>query len=511
MSGRTAAKVSDAVGSFGERYPLRKDQCRSRKQTSATIRNIRTGFNQEILTGTMVEQFEDQGGVATMDPNPVVRWAVSRVISRLMAPRRLATKRQKIEQRRIKACQPHIVEYFHQVDDAYSHLAVQVLQPLTERFDIRLVTHLVSGPRGDNVAEPELLDRLSRYDAFQIAPHYGLQFPETDEAPPARLVRLAAAILAAQSAEGFSDLGAEVGQALWTADAAGLEALAKRYGRETDEAAEARIAAGNDRRHRLKHYSGAMFYYGDEWYWGVDRLYHLEGRLAELQADRRPGAPLIAPRPGTGAAELTDDGRLTLEVFASLRSPYTAVGFDRAVHLAQEAGVRLVIRPVLPMVMRGVPATREKGLYIFGDAAREAREAGVPYGNFYDPIGEPVRRCYSLYPWACEQGKGIELLSSFLRAAFVLGINTNNDMGLRAVVADAGLDWTEAQALVGQSGWEEELEANRLALYEAGLWGVPSFRLLDENGRQLLALWGQDRLWLIAREIQRQLKARPGC
>ena len=33
----------------------------------------------------------------------------------------------------------------------------------------------------------------------------------------------------------------------------------------------------------------------------------------------------------------------------------------------------------------------------------------------------------------------------------------------------------------------------------------PSFRLLDEQGQQLLALWGQDRLWLFAREIQRQL------
>ena len=73
------------------------------------------------------------------------------------------------------------------------------------------------------------------------------------------------------------------------------------------------------------------------------------------------------------------------------------------------------------MVMRGVPATREKGMYIFTDAAREARAAGTPYGNFYDPIGDPARRCYALYPWAASQGKGVELCSSFLRHAFVLG------------------------------------------------------------------------------------------
>ncbi len=491
--------------------PVRQRRGPEPEETFAKLFHTLTGTFQRILTRAMARHFEDQGGVATMDPNPVVRWLTSKVISRLTSPQRLVRRRQKTEQRRVSAGQPHVVEYFHQVDDGYSHLTAQVLKPLTERYDIRLVVYLVSGPEGNNVADPELLERLSRYDAFHIAPHYGLHFPERDEPPSASLVRLAAAILSAQSAEGFSDCAAEVGDALWADDTGGLGALAERYGRETDEAVEAKFAAGNDRRQQLKHYSGAMFYYGGEWYWGVDRLYHLEKRLADLHADRRAGEPLIAPRPGVDAPVLTDDGRLTLEVFASLRSPYTAVGFDRAVDLARDAGVRLAVRPVLPMVMRGVPATREKGLYIFGDAAREARESGVPYGNFYDPVGEPVRRCYSLYPWACGQGRGIELISNFLRAAFVDGINTNNDKGLQTVVEAAGLDWAQARRIVGQSGWEEELEANRLALYQAGLWGVPSFRLLDENGRQVLALWGQDRLWLIAREIQRQLGVRQEC
>ncbi len=40
----------------------------------------------------------------------------------------------------------------------------------------------------------------------------------------------------------------------------------------------------------LKHYSGAMFYYGQEWYWGVDRLHYLEQRLSELGVDRDPSA-----------------------------------------------------------------------------------------------------------------------------------------------------------------------------------------------------------------------------
>ncbi|HEY6130469.1 MAG TPA: DsbA family protein, partial [Halioglobus sp.] len=109
---------------------------------------------------------------------------------------------------------------------------------------------------------------------------------------------------------------------------------------------------------------------------------------------------------------------------------------------------------------------------------------------------------------ACEQGKGVELLSAFLRCAFAEGVNINQAKGLRTVVENAGLDWGTAQRIVGQPGWEADLETNRLAMYASGLWGVPSFRLLDESGGVVLALWGQDRLWLFAREIQRQLATR---
>jgi len=456
----------------------------------------------------MTQQFQDQGGAASMDPNPVVRWLTSTVMTRLSRPQRREKLRKQSEKQRIKAGQPHVVEYFHQVDDGYSHLAAQVLRSLAARYDIELVCHLVRGPEGNNVAEPELLLRLSRYDAFHVAPDYGLEFPQHEAAPDPALVKLASTILAAQDSNGFIDCVAEVGRLLWADDDRGLRALAEQLGTASQAQADVKIESGTARRSELQHYSGAMFYYGQEWYWGVDRLYHLEKRLAELGIDRQPGQPLVMPRPAMEVGELRDSGSLTLEVYPSLRSPYSAMSFDRAVKLAQDSGVRLVVRPVLPMVMRGVPATRQKGFYIFGDAAREAWEAGVPYGNFYDPIGEPVRRCYSLYAWACEQGRGNEMLSSFFNCAFVTGVNTNNDKGLKTVVEKAGLDWEQARRIVGQPGWESALEANRLAMYEAGLWGVPSFRLLDDKGQQLLALWGQDRLWLFAREIQRQLARR---
>ena len=454
----------------------------------------------------MVQQFKEQGGASTMDPSPVRRWLQSKIMTHLVSPKRWQKKRDRFEKKRINSGHRHVVEYFHQVDDGYSHLAAQCLAELAQRYDIELVCHLVTGPSGNNAPEPDLLLKLSRYDAHCVASEYGLTFYEHPEPPSVESTNLAVSILAAQSDQSFIDNAVQIGDALWSADQASLKNLAQQLSVASAQQLAQRIEQGNVRRAQLGHYSGAMFYYGGEWYWGVDRLYHLENRFAELGIDRDIGKPLLMPRPTIDKGPVRDNGSLTLEFYASLRSPYTAIVFDRVLELATTTGVNLEVRPVLPMVMRGVPATQTKGMYIFADAAREAREAGVDYGHFYDPIGDPARRCYSLYPWACEQGKGVQLLSAFLNCAFAKGINTNTDRGLQQVVEQAGLDWQQAKTRVGQTGWESLLEDNRLAMYKAGLWGVPSFRLLNKEGQQLLALWGQDRLWLIAGEIQRQLK-----
>jgi 2-hydroxychromene-2-carboxylate isomerase len=452
-------------------------------------------------------QFKDQGGAATMDPSALRRWITSKLMRRMSSERYLSRRRIKAEKQRQKKHSPHCVEYFHQLDDGYSHLAAQTLKPLLARYNIELVCHLVSGPVGDNVAEPGLLGKLSLYDAKLIAPHYQLAFPPADDLPAAALVTLASTILAAQPPAKRLDCLCDVGTALWSGDAAALQSLAASYGVASGSDSEQQLRLGDQRQRQLKHYSGAMFYYGGEWYWGVDRLYHLEQRLAELGADTQPGQPLLLPRPSMDAGTIKDNGSLTLEIYPSLRSPYTAIAFDRTLQLAKDSGVNLLVRPVIPMVMRGVPATQEKGLYILFDTGREARAAGQPFGNAYDPIGEPVRRAYSLYPWACRQGRGNAFISAFLRLAFTEAVNTNTDKGLRQVVEEAGLSWQAAQPLIGDQEWVGLLETNRLAMYQAGLWGVPSFRLLDNNGKPVLALWGQDRLWLIAREIKRLLAA----
>lgn len=454
----------------------------------------------------MTEKFKEQGGAATMDPSPMVRWVTSRVIRRLTHPRRLFDSRRKEERERAKSGKSHCVEYFHQVDDGYSHLAVQVLGSLLDRYDIEFKFHLVRGPSGNNLPEPELLPRLSMSDAALVSAHYGLEFPSNASLPEPELVGRANAILAQVSADQFPPVATEIGVAIFSEDAdVALQALENAYGAATGAITQRALDEGDSRQAELKHYSGGMFYYAGEWYWGVDRLYHLETRLQSLGAVRGEQHALLYPRPDIEQGPLKDNGSLTLEIYASLRSPYTALIFDKAVALAKTTGVKLALRPVLPMVMRGVSLSRQKGMYIFADAAREARYLGVEFGAFYDPIGSPARRCYSLFDWAEEQGKQVELMSSFLKSAFAQGVNTNKDKGMAHVVAQAGLSWQDAQSVIDNDDWQAGLEANRTVMYGFDCWGVPSFRLLDGQGKTLVSAWGQDRLWLVSREIQAAL------
>jgi 2-hydroxychromene-2-carboxylate isomerase len=157
------------------------------------------------------------------------------------------------------------------------------------------------------------------------------------------------------------------------------------------------------------------------------------------------------------------------------------------------------------MVMRGLPVPQRKGRYIVRDTKREAERIGVPFGNIFDPVGKPVERLYSLFPKANAQGKGLDLFAAFCQMAWAEGRDVGSDDGLRAVVARAGLEWEDMQDVLDTEDWRAEMEKNRLDLVDLGLWGVPSYRLLNDKGEVIFSCWGRDRVWLLACEIQKAL------
>lgn len=444
----------------------------------------------------------------TVDPPKPARLLMSFILNRMIDPKRAQKKRDAAEAKRQSTNAPHRVDYYHQLDDPYSHLSAKKLTALAAAYDIEIVPHLIIATGGKNQPYPEQLADYARRDAAAVAPHYNISFPGNAGTLPSDADRLLAArILAEASPTDFVDRVAPVSDLLWVGDHTALLALADEVGTVSEKEATQRLEQDSAILQKEGHYSGGTFQYAGEWFWGIDRLYHLEARLEERGA-KKEGAQPVAPRPAIDPGLVKDNGSITLEIFPSLRSPYTSIIFDKACDLAEQSGVKFIIRPVLPMVMRGVPATQNKGQYIFTDTKREADALGVGYGPVYDPIGEPVRRACSLFPWATSQGKGGELLSAFLDAAFRKAVRIDSDKGMKKVVEAAGLPWKEAKKHLDSEDWKAEVEENQRVMSEdMGLWGVPSFRVSSPDGEPDFTAWGQDRLWLVAEEIKRRIAA----
>lgn len=405
------------------------------------------------------------------------------------------------------------VLYFHQVDDPYSHLASQILTPLLQRHDVDLEPYLVGGP--DIVPDMERLVAWARQDASNVAEPHGLDpFPWTSRAhqPVPSRCRQAQQVLASTLADPvrFSQQAPRVGKALWANEE--LPAASSSVSRED---VKLLLRAGEQKRSNRGHYSSAMFYFEGEWYWGVDRFHYLDERLCDdgaLRDGQQRDEPIVPalnvnpvlPKKTQSTAVTTTNIRI--EYFLSLRSPYSAISTQRTLALPKRyPQVKMVLKPVLPMVMRGFAVPFSKKYYIVTDTKREADRLGLPFGDIYDPIGDPIERAFSLYPWVEQQGKAGDYLSAYLTGVYGTGIDTSTEEGLKEVVESVGLSWQGAQDhLDKDNGWREQLEQNRTELLGAGLWGVPCFRVCSDNEADF-SVWGQDRLWLVEQEIQKRL------
>lgn len=379
--------------------------------------------------------------------------------------------------------------------DPHGYLLLQVLPSLAERFGMKMRYHTVTSFRDDMFPEPELWEAWAVADARHLARLYRLDFPRGDVAlSPSSIEATANRLAELETEPDFANRALPLMRALWHGEAPGTDDVVA-----DSQRARRRIEHNEQRLAEAGHYLGAMVHYEGEWFWGLDRLDHLERRLIAKGYGRqaneaarfvRTWADLCRkPRPAESVTT-------PLEVFFSMRSPYSYLGLERAARLAEHYGCALHVKPVLPMVMRGQPVPAAKKWYIFKDTKREAEKLGIPYGFVADPLGAGVERCYAIFPYARDQGRGVLWMRTFARAVNARGIRSETDRGLRRIVEEAGLEWESAKACLGDESWRDEVEANRRELYELGLWGVPSFRFGDATA------WGQDRLWLIQEAIR---------
>ena len=350
--------------------------------------------------------------------------------------------------------------------------------------------------------DPERYEAYTILDASRLARLYGLGFSLSATVPDRLAVGMANRFLASkQSDVAFFSIAQEVGAALWRHDLAAVRGLCGMA-----DMSEGVLEANEAMLSELGHYASATLFYAGEFYMGVDRLDHLERRLNGLGLGG--GAVNFEVhrlwRYGLDALERSVSNK-TIDVFFSIRSPYSYIGLMLVTELAGKADVKLNLKPVLPMMMRGMKVPPKKRMYIFQDAAREARLENVPYGCVADPLGEATWRAMAIgfklqdmeKAGEIAAGKALAFYKAVMTAAWSEGVDCATDKGLRHALEGAGLSTTDMlESGLSREETQMRADAHKEEMFRYGSWGVPTFRVEGET------IWGQDRMWAIVEALR---------
>ncbi len=391
-------------------------------------------------------------------------------------------RRRRAEAWRKLTKQPYELTWWHRADSPHSFVLAQALPGLLDHFpDLQLVPRLIAEPVAAAMSDRERWQRWAMADAAELAGAHGLVPPA--QQPRQDAVRRAHGRLQQLSGRPFLEAAIDAGHLLFGGrDVAG----------PSPELAQ--LQAGLSELHSAGHdYPGVLSFLGEN-FWSLGRLGLLEQWLVGLGLGRRSCLTEAPAEPLLGARKL--------QLWLSARSPYSYLALDRVERICREHELELELKPVLPMVMRGVPAPLRKRMFILFDAAREAHAHHIPFGRICDPLGGGVERVLAVYPLAHDEGRGLRWLQAALRGIWSEGVDVSTDAGLVRVADEAGLPEALMWRGLDEDRWESLVEDNRQDLERLGLWGVPSVRLSGPEDQTLWTAWGQDRLWILERRLE---------
>ena len=434
-------------------------------------------------------------------------------------------RRRRAEKRRLANKQTHQITVYLRLNDAHSYLLLQVLEQLAQRYPVSFDFRTVLNLQEDMYPAPALWQSNAFADGAHLGQLYNLRFPtQPPEASEKRTMQLTAQLLHWELQPGYLENALQLFDAYWQGQEQGqgqgqddiLDKIVDSNISEHEECYRQHLQANEAQLKQQGHYLSGMLHYGGEWYWGINRLEHLELRLNEmgLQQDQSNtvvfdknhrdfcGQSLKASRSDQGAGQVN-----AIHMYWSMRSPYSYLALVRARQLADHYQLPLEVKPVLPMVMRRMQVPKTKSGYITADVKREADKYGIPFGRIADPLGAGVERCYALFAYAQSHGLGLSFLQSCAEGVWSEGILSESDSGLQQLVERAGLDWSQARPLLDDDSWRLWAQDNLAELYGHDLWGVPS--IVYGNGvYSNVKVFGQDRLDRIEQGIIKDLSER---
>ena len=424
----------------------------------------------------------------------------------ILSNKRKENKRVKAEKKRVKQGLPHTFIVYIAINDPLSYLLLQVLPELQHRFQVTFQFKPVLQKNSAMFPEMARWNENVLKDAIRLAKLYQLHAPTTHATASMNNEQLSQdyslQLVKFSQQDNFIEQALPLFQDYWQPTVQNNNAVNQCKTDGQNRTDLAKILSKNEQALQNNgHYLSATIFYGGEWYWGLERLHHLEQRLNQLLLPTNPKIqydklhqPLQPYNQTNVATSISSKKPLTL--YFSVRSPYSYIGLKRAIALAEHYQIPLELKPVLPMLMRNLPVPKQKGLYIITDVKREADFFQLDFGHIADPLGQGVERCYALFNYVKAQGKANLFMLNFMQAVWTKGIRSETDKGMQKIIEQTGLNWQEAKTHLNGQQWHTWAEDNLKSLYDIGLWGVPSFQYQDT------CVFGQDKLFFIEQAIR---------
>lgn len=265
------------------------------------------------------------------------------------------------------------IDIFVAADDAHSYLLLQCAQILLRRYALHAVVWVL--PPGTNgwASSFDVKYKWGVRDAGLLAALYGLKEPLLADMCP-QSIALVTQRMQAESKESGNSVARTLKamSLLWDSGGGGLtDCIANTI--TVDESLEQNAAHLS----RLGYYNPGAIHFQGEFY-PPNRLHHLERRLLQdfhvLSKDRGSSGALLfnheedcerdidykqAVVHSTACPQDHTHANPPVELYYSFRSPYSQLILPRLRRVCSHYGHSLILRPVLPMVTRGLKVIKD--------------------------------------------------------------------------------------------------------------------------------------------------------
>jgi 2-hydroxychromene-2-carboxylate isomerase len=196
----------------------------------------------------------------------------------------------------------------------------------------------------------------------------------------------------------------------------------------------------------------------------------------------------------------------SIEYFAAPQSPWTYLGHERFVALANKHGAEILLKPVdaakVFAATGGVPVAQRppsRQAYRLAELRRWSKHLDMPlnlHPAFFPVSGEPGGKLIIAALHSAGTDKALALLGALGCACWADEKNIGDADTLVAIANSVGLDGPALLKLTGSDMVAADFARNTDEAIAADVFGVPWYRIDGEG------FWGQDRLEFVERALK---------